>query len=135
MYHYDQASDFPALETFQAWLTTIDPFRSASAELRNSCPEECDLDLHTLDICSVPSGVSRIPRCEESSASSEILPIFLKAVFVRVTKLGSAAVGIPAVPWSEYLDLPRSGRRRGMHGRVTANVGSSPVKMKGMVIE
>lgn len=39
------------------------------------------------------------------------------------------------MPVSEYLDFRKSGRKRGIHGKVIAKVGSSPVKIKGIVTE
>lgn len=73
-----------------------------------------------------------MPRSEEFSAL--VLVAALKGVLIFMRKLGIVAVNL-AVPLFEYLDFRKSGRKRGIHGKVIARVGSSPVKIKGIVTE
>lgn len=73
-----------------------------------------------------------MPRSEESSSLA--LLVALEGFLIVMRKLGRVAVNL-AVPLFEYLDFCKSGRKRGMQGKVIAKVGSSPVKIQGIVTE
>lgn len=96
-----------------------------------------DLDRQILVVCSVGNGVSWISLlCGSSSSGISTGPSRPPMVALN---LDISVVGIVgpnrAVPLAEYLLWPRRGRSSGMQGRVTARVGSRPLKMKGMGVE